>query len=86
MVFSTRLIGFLLRATKQEQKSALKKIEVLCLLRRPRQCILQMSRNTLQQVEAFKYLGVVFMSDRSRNKGIELIKQTQICVSFSAPW
>ena len=41
----------------------------MCLSRRPRQCILQVSRNTLQQVETFKYLGVVFTSDGSRNKG-----------------
>jgi len=52
-------------------KFSAKKIEVLCLSRRPRQCILQVSRNTLQQVETFKYLGVVFTSDGSRNKGID---------------
>jgi len=48
-----------------------KKFEVLCLSRHPRQCILQVSGNTLQQVETFKYLGVIFMSDQSRNKGID---------------
>jgi len=37
---------------------------------RPRQCFLQVSGNTLQQVETFQYLGVVFTSDGSRNKGI----------------
>jgi len=42
---------------------------------RPRQCFLQVSGNTLQQVETFQYLGVVFTSDGSRNKGID----TQIC-------
>jgi len=47
-----------------------KKIEVLCLPRRP-QCILQVSGNTLQQVETFKYLGVVFTSDGNRNKEID---------------
>ena len=30
-----------------------------------------MSENTLQQVETFKYLGVVITSDGSRNKGID---------------
>jgi len=49
-VFNTHLIGFLLRATKQERKSALESFEALYLSRRPRQCILQVSRNTLQQV------------------------------------
>ena len=45
-----------------------KKIEALYL---PRQCILQVSGNTLQQLETFQYLVVVFTSDRSRNKGID---------------
>ena len=39
--------------------------------RRPRQCILQVNENTLQQVETFKYLGVVITSDRSHNKEID---------------
>jgi len=39
----------------------------------PRQCFLQVSTNTLQQVETFKYVrdGVVFTSDESRHKGID---------------
>jgi len=52
-------------------KISTKKIEVLCLSGRPRQCILHVSGNTLQQVETFKFLGVVFTSDGSRNKGID---------------
>jgi len=71
-------------------KISSKKIEVLLYvsLRCPRQCFLQVSGNTLQQVEGFKYIGVVFTSDESQNKGIEtlLVKQTQFCVSFIAPW
>jgi len=51
-------------------KISSKKIEVLCLSRRPRLCILQVSGNTLQQGKTFKYLEVVFTSDGSRNKGI----------------
>jgi len=67
------------------------KIEVLCISRRPRQCILQVSENTLQQVETFKYLGVVFTSDGSRNKGIDtrISKANAVlplCVSCTAPW
>jgi len=46
------------------------KIEVLCLARRPKQCMLQVSENTLQQMETLeKNLGVVFTSDGSWNKG-----------------
>ena len=56
-------------------KISSKRIEALCLLRRPRQCILQVSGNILQQVETFKYLGVVFTSDGSRNKEIDTANQ-----------
>jgi len=56
---------------QEGKKISSENIEVLCLLRRPRQCFLQVSGNTLQQVEAFKYLGVVFTSDKSRNKGLD---------------
>jgi len=67
-----QLIDFLLRAAKQERKSALKNWgSLLCLSRRPKQCILHVSENTLQQVETFKYLGVVFTSGGNRNKGID---------------
>jgi len=52
-------------------KISTKKIEVLCLSRHPRHCILQVSGNTLQQVETSKYLGMVFTSDGSRNKTID---------------
>jgi len=52
-------------------KISTKKIEVLCLSRRPRQCILQVSGITLHHVETFKYLMMVFSSDGSRNKGID---------------
>ena len=52
-------------------KISTKMIEVLCLSRRPRQCIPLVSGNTLQQVETFKCLGMVFTSDGSRNKEID---------------
>jgi len=48
-----------------------KNTEVLCLLTNPRQCMRQVSGNTLQQVEKFKYLGVVFTSDGRRSKEID---------------
>jgi len=48
-----------------------KTIAVFCLLKRPRQCILQVSGNTLQHVKTFNYLGVVFTSDENWNKGID---------------
>ena len=51
---------FQLRASKQEWKSAPTKIDVLCFSRLPKQCILQVSGNTLQQMKctsAKKILG-----------------------------
>jgi len=51
-----------------------------------RQCFLQVSGNSLQQVETFKYLGVVFTSGESRNKGIDTRKQTQFYKSSIALW
>jgi len=52
------------------------------------QCILQVSGNTLQHVEDFKYLGVIFTSDGRRNKEIDthIGKQMQNSVSFIVPW
>jgi len=74
-VLRTRIVSLLVRQIgslqvhTRYQTFSLKKTEVLCLSRRPRQCILQVTRNTLQQVETFKYLEVVFTGDGSRNKG-----------------
>jgi len=44
------LISFLLRATKLEVKQAIKN-KVFCVSRKAKQCLLQMSRNTLKQVD-----------------------------------
>jgi len=55
-------IGFLLRATVPERQSA-PKIPRYYVSTNQRQCILQVSGNTQQQVEKFKYLGVVFTID-----------------------
>jgi len=41
------------------------------LSRNSRQCTLQVSGNTLQQVEKFKYLGVAFTSDGRQNKELD---------------
>jgi len=70
-VFSTHLIVFFAACNQAGTKISSKKIEVLCPLRRPRQCFLQVSGNTLQQVDTFQDLGVMFTSDVSRNKGID---------------
>ena len=51
-------------------KFSTKKTEVLCLSRTPRQCMLQVRGNTLQQVK-LKYLGEVFTSDGRENKEID---------------
>ena len=55
-----------------------KKTEALCVSRNSRQCMLQVSGITLQQVEKFKYLGVVFTSDGRRNRRLirSLVKRT----------
>jgi len=49
-------------------KISTKKAEVLCLARNPSQGTLQVSGNTLQQVEKLKYVGVEFTSDERWNK------------------
>ena len=67
--FNMHSIVFLLRATKPEWKLALKRPRYLCL-QKPRKCMLQVSGIALQQVEKFKYLGVVFTSGERRNKEI----------------
>jgi len=67
-------------------KISAKNIEViLCLFANPRQCMQQVSGNTLQQVETFKYLRVVFtcVGRRSPRRLIHgLVKLTQFCVNF----
>jgi len=54
-------------------KISTKKTKALCLSTNPRQCMLQVSGNTLQQVETFKYLGlgVVFTSGGRWNEEID---------------
>ena len=44
-------------------KISTSKTEVLQLSRNPDQCVLQVNKETLKQVEKFKYLGVAFTSD-----------------------
>ena len=75
-------------------KISTKTIEVLCLSILAK-CDAQSSvfckraENSLQQVETLKYLRVAVTSDGSRNKEIDtngLVKQTQFCASFIAPW
>jgi len=69
-------------------KISSKKTEVLILLRRPRQCILQVSENTLQQVGHSSSSGWYLRVTKVGTKGLIrwLVKQTQFCVSFIAPW
>jgi len=43
-------------------KISTKKTELLCPSKNPRQCMLQMSGNKLQQVK-FQYIDVLFTSD-----------------------
>jgi len=66
------LIVFLFRETDQARtKISTNKFKVLFLSRNTKQCMLQVSGNTLQQVEKFKYLGMVFTSDGRPNKKID---------------
>jgi len=64
------------------------KAEVLCLSEDPSQCMLQVSGNTIQQIENFRYHGMVFTRDgrRAKRSMHELEKQIQYCVSFIIPW
>jgi len=52
-------------------KISTEKTDALFLTKNTRQCKSQVSDNTLQQVEKFKYLGVVSTSDGRRNKEID---------------
>ena len=52
-------------------KISTKYTEVLCLSTNQRRCMLQVSGNTLQQLEIFKYLGVVFTSDGRQSEEID---------------
>ena len=47
------------------------KTEVLHLSRNPAQCVLQVNRATLKQVEKFKYLGVAFTSDGRQDEELD---------------
>jgi len=49
--------------------------------------MLQVSDNTLQLAEKFKFIGVVFTSDGKWSEEIDtLVMLTQFCVSFIALW
>jgi len=60
----------------------------LCLSTNPRQRTLQVSGNTLQQVEKFEYLGwyLRVMEREARRLIHGLLKQTQFCVRFITVW
>jgi len=64
------LIGFLLRAAELEWKSAQKDRGII-FPHKLSQCTLQVSGNTLQQVDKFKCLGLVSTSDGKLNKEID---------------
>jgi len=60
----------------------------LCRSTNPRQCMLQVSGTTLQQVEKFMDLGVVaYLTEGGARRLIHgLVKLTQFCLSFIALW
>ena len=94
-VFSSRLIGFLLRATKKERKSGLKRLRYYVS---PRQCFLgrrprQFPASEHKYTSRWRRSSTLGMGWYSRvtkvgTKGLihGLVKQTQFCVSFIAPW
>ena len=47
------------------------KTAIFHLSRNPDQCVLQVNRTTLKQVEKFKYLGVAFMSDGRQDEELD---------------
>jgi len=65
IVFSNRFSATCGRAG---MKISTKNTKVLCLSTDPRQCMRQVSRNTLQQLEKFKYLEVVLTSNGRRSE------------------
>jgi len=81
---------FFAASDRAGMKISTKNTGVWCLSRNPRQCMLQVNGNTLQQVKKFKYLGVVLMS-RVTECGARrllhgLVKQMQFRVSIIALW
>jgi len=87
-VFSTHLIGFLLRATQQERNLALKRLtyyfsedaqgSVSC-----KWAEIHYSRCRRSSILGW-YLGVTKVGTKGLIRG--LVKQTQFCVSVIAPW
>jgi len=85
---STHLIGFLLRTTKQERKSALKNWGIMS----------RKKSNAVYSASEWKYIaaggdfqvpwGGIHEKTEVWKRGLihGLLKQTQICVSFIAPW
>ena len=65
-------------------KISSKKVEEFCLLRRPRQCFLQVSVKALQQVGHSSTLGWFSRVTNVGTKGLIhwLVKQTQFCMSL----
>jgi len=88
-VFSTHLIGFLLRATKQERKSAVKRLKY---------CVSQDAQGSV--FNKWAEIHCREGGDVRRSRGAHsrvtkvatkifkhgLVKQTQFCLSFIAPW
>jgi len=65
-VFSMHSISFLLRETELEWLALNmpnRRGTTVCLSANPRQCMRQVSGNTLHQVETYKYLGVLVTCD-----------------------
>jgi len=64
-------LGFQLHATKRDLKLVLKRLNCYASLETKVSVMLNVSSNTLQQVERFRHLGVIFKSDGRQNKEID---------------
>ena len=95
-VFNTHLIGFLLRATKQERKSALKRLKY-CVPPKAvfpantSKAVIPASERKCLHCRRWRRSSTLEWYSRVTEVGTKrlihgLVKATQFCVSFIAPW
>ena len=61
------------------------KTEVIHLSKNPYQCLLQVNRTTLKQVEKFKHLGIAFTSDKGQDEELDTRIGKAVAVKRSRP-
>jgi len=87
-VFSTHLIGFLLRATKQERNSILKRLTYCASQDTPGSAFCKWAEIHCSRWRRSSNLRWHSQMTEVGTKGLihGLVKQTRFCVSFIAPW